>query len=107
MTSNGRIDQVFNTTINQTYLVRARLRINQQVVNPSWGGLRVQVVNSNWQQRATSPSYTLSNSPAGQWTQISFTFVANTTRSRLMYQNFSGGGQFNADFDVVSVSPVP
>ncbi len=107
MATTGRIDQLFATTIGQTYYVAARIRINQQLVNPSWGGLRVQIVNASWSQLAVSPSLTITNSPAGQWTRVYFSFVANTTQSRLIYQNFSGGGQFNAAADEFIVSPNP
>ncbi len=109
MATNGRIDHQFGTTPGQTYYVSARIRINQQLANPSWGGLRVQIVNSSWSPLATSPNLTTTNSPAGQWTHVYFSFVANTTQSRLIYQNFSGGGQFNASADafIVSTDPIP
>ena len=99
MATAGRIDQPFGTVSGQTYYVSARIRINQQIVAPSWGGLRIQIVNASWQQLAVSPSLTIGNSPAGQWTAINVSFVANSSTSRLVYQNFSGGGQFNADAD--------
>jgi hypothetical protein len=109
MTSSGRIDQTINTTVGKTYYVAAHIRINQQVVTPSWGGLQVQVVNSSWSQVGSSPYLTLANSPAGQWTRVDFSFVATSTSSRLVYQNFSGGGQFNAAADsfIISASPIP
>jgi hypothetical protein len=109
MQSSGRIDQTFATTNGQTYYVAARIRIDQQISNPTWGGLRIQIVNSSWQQLATSSYLTTSNSPAGQWTEVRFTFVATGSSTRLLYQNFSGGGQFVASADdlIVSASPIP
>lgn len=100
MNLNGRIDQSFATMVGRTYYVSARLRIDQQVTPPAWGGLRLQVVNAGWSQLAVSPNYTTANSPSGQWTLIQFSFVANTTTSRLIFQNFSGStGQFLASVD--------
>src|SRR5262245_44430960 len=107
MATDGRIDQPFGTVSGQSYYVSARIRINQQLVAPSWGGLRIEIVNASWQQLAVSPSLTIGNSPAGQWTAINFSFVANSSTSRLVYQNFSGGGQFNADADEFAVGGQP
>lgn len=109
MNLDGRVDQAFDTTPGTTYYVTARLRINQQVTAPAWGGLRVQVVNASWTQLASSPSYTTANSPAGQWTWVAFSFVANTATSRIIFENFSGGGEFLADVDdfVVSLNMIP
>jgi glucose/arabinose dehydrogenase len=104
MADNGRIDQSFSTVSGQTYNVSARLRINQQTVTPSWGGLRVRVVNGSWQQLGVSPYYTTANAPANQWITVSFFFTADSTTARLVYENFSGGGQFNASADDFSVT---
>ncbi len=104
MPTTGRLDQVFATTPGQVYTVTARLRIDQQIVTPTWGGLRFQVVNSSWSQRAASPYYTTANSPASVWTFVQFSFTANTATSRLVYENFSGGGQFRASADDLQVS---
>lgn len=104
MTSAGRIDQVFKTRPGQTYSVAARIRIDEEIVTPDWGGLQVAVYSSDWRSLAAGPFLSLANSPAGQWTSIAFTFVAATEQSRLVYQNFSGGGQFRASADAFVVS---
>lgn len=108
MSNVGRIDQTFATTPGQTYYVSAYIRINQQTVAPTWGGLSAGIVNSNWSQLAASSYLNTANSPAGQWTRITFTFVANTSQARLIYQNFSNG-QFDASADsfIVSTAPIP
>jgi hypothetical protein len=106
MAGTGRIDQAFTTVSGQTYQVSGRIRIDQQTTAPSWGGLRVQITASNWQQLAASPSLTTSNSPAGQWTEVRFTFTATGTTSRITFENFSGGGQFNASADDLIISQI-
>jgi len=104
MESNGGIQQTFKTRVGQTYSISARVRIDQEIVTPPWGGLLVSVTSWDWKQRDTSPFLTAQNSPVGQWTTISFSFVATTDVSRLTYQNFTGGGgQFRASADVFTV----
>jgi hypothetical protein len=106
MATDGRIDQRFSTVVGQTYHVSARVRLDQEVKAATWGGLRVQVVNGNWQELGAS-ILSVNNSPLGQWTLVNFSFVANTTQSRLIYQRFSDG-QFEASADdfVVSTASV-
>ncbi len=104
LAATGRIDQRFATAPGQTYTVSARLRINRQIVAPTWGGLRIQAVNSSWRQLGTSDYLTLANSPAGSWTLVTFNFTADTAQTRLIFENFSGGGQFDAYVDDLAVS---
>lgn len=108
MTGNGRLDQSFATTPGQTYYVAARLRIDAETVAPTWGGVRVQAVNSSWSQLGSTPYYRLATAGAGVWTRATFSFVANSAASRVVFQNFSNGS-FNARVDdiVVSTSPIP
>jgi hypothetical protein len=108
MAGSGRFDQVFNTAPGQTYYVQGWLRINQQTVAPSWGGLRISAVSSSWSQLASTPYQSAATMPIRQWTPLSFSFVATSAQTRLIYQNF-GNGQFDADADdfVVSSSPIP
>lgn len=108
MAGVGRVDQTFATTPGQTYYVSAYIRINQQITAPTWGGLRVAIVNSSWSQLATSNYVTVANAPPGQWVRLSFSFVATTSQTRLIYQNFSNG-QFDASADsfIASAAPIP
>ncbi len=108
MTTYGRIDQNISTVPGMTYYVSAYIRLNQQTVAPTWGGVRVQVVNGSWTQLATSAFLTSANSPLGQWTRVTFSFVATSSESRLIFHNFSNA-QLNASADsfVVSDAPVP
>jgi hypothetical protein len=62
------------------------------------------VVNGSWQQLGVSPYYTTANAPANQWITVNFSFTADSTTARLVYENFSGGGQFNASADDFSVT---
>jgi hypothetical protein len=103
MATNGRIDQTFKTRAGQTYSVSARVRIDEEITTPAWGGVQVVVFTSDWKTLGAGPYLTTANSPAGQWTLVSFSFVATTEESRLVYQNFSGGGQFRASADAFAV----
>ncbi|HEU4326908.1 MAG TPA: hypothetical protein VFS21_27460 [Roseiflexaceae bacterium] len=106
--TGGRLDQVFATTPGQRYYVSARLRLTSEPVAPTWGGMRLQVVNSTWQQLAASPGQSASTQPLGQWYRVDLVFDADQPQSRLIVQNFSNG-QIAADLDevIVSTSPIP
>jgi hypothetical protein len=104
METNGSIFQVFKTRVGATYQVSARIRIDAEIATPEWGGMLVSVTSWDWNQLGASPFLTVANSPAGQWTRVSFSFVATTDRSRLIYHNFSGGGQFRASADAFTVT---
>lgn len=106
MAGSGRIDHLFNTVVGRTYYVSARIRIDQQTVSPSWGGLVVRITNFNWMQLTASPYLITANSPVGAWKQIRLSFVATTTKTRLTYQNFSNG-QFTASADNFTISTMP
>lgn len=86
------------------YVVSARVRIDEETVAPEWGGLLASVTSWGWQPLGSGPFLTIENSPAGQWTRISFSFVATTDQSRMIFQNFSGGGQFRASADAFVVT---
>ncbi len=104
MPTDGRIDQRFTTVVGQTYYVSARVRLDQQLQASTWGGIRVQIVNSSWQELGAY-IVDVPNSPLGQWTRVSFSFVANTTQSRLIYQRFSDGLlEATADDFIVSMT---
>ncbi|HBY64524.1 MAG TPA: hypothetical protein DEH78_32290, partial [Solibacterales bacterium] len=108
MMTNGRIDQVFPTTVGRTYYAMARVRIDREVARPTWGGLRVQITAYDWGVRAEK-TFGVSESPAGQWKRIDLTFSATSAQSRFSYENFSGGGQYEASADdfIVSEQPIP
>jgi glucose/arabinose dehydrogenase len=108
MNGGGRIHQPFDTTLGETYYVAAYVRINQQIVTPQWGGLRVMVVDNNWRQLSAGTPLTAANSPVCQWTRVDFQFTATWTYSRIVFDNF-GPGQFNASVDnfIVSAAPIP
>ena len=104
MQSSGSIFQVFKTRVGAAYQVSARIRIDEEIATPAWGGVLVSVTSWDWQQLGAGPFLTVANAPLGQWTRISFSFVATTDRSRLIFQNFSGGGQFRASADAFAVT---
>ena len=104
MQSSGSIYQVFKTRVGATYQVSARIRIDEEIAAPAWGGVLVSVTSWEWQQLGAGPFLTAANAPLGQWTSLSFSFVAATDRSRLIFQNFSGGGQFRAAADAFAVT---
>jgi hypothetical protein len=95
--------QKLQTKIGKTYYVSARFRLDQEVVKPSWGGMRLTVVNDDWKILGESERFNGSNTQLGVWQTIKFSFVANTTRSIINYQRFSNG-EFNASIDNIVVS---
>ena len=103
MHETGRLDQPFSTIPGQGYLVQAKLRLEQQSVAPTWGGLQFLITNSSWQTLATSAAYSSSTAPTNQWVDISFSFTANSNTSRLIFQNFSNG-KFIASMDELIIS---
>jgi hypothetical protein len=105
MPDGAQLDQVISTVPGTTYNVSMRMRIDSQTGTPDWGGVRAQVVNSNYTQLGTSPNYTVADLPAGQWTTISFGFIADSISSRLVLQRFAGGTvAFVTSWDDVSVT---
>ena len=110
MLNNGQIYQNFRTVAGKTYYVSAGVRIDKQIVAPSNGGLLVSVRTSwGWgKDLARSPYLTLSNSPAGTWSQVNFSFVARTTMSTIVF-HVDGNGHFEASADdfIVSPNPIP
>jgi hypothetical protein len=106
--SKGRIDQRFTTVAGRTYYISAYIRIDRQISAPTWGGMRIRVANDTWAILASSPNLTPSNSPIGSWTRVSFSFVANTATTRIVFENFSNGTfDASADAFIVSSSPIP
>ncbi len=105
MAGSGRLEQIITTTPGQTYTVRAYLRLDQVLQAPAWGGIRVQVVSSTWQQLGNSIFINGNTATPGQWQLVSFTFTATTAQSRVLFENFSGGGSFNASADGFEVIP--
>ena len=103
MTGTGRIDQVFATVPGKTYYVAARIRVDAETMAPTWGGVRVQIVSNVWTQLATSQFYRAVTAGPGVWTRATFSFVATSATSRLIFQNFSNG-KFNARADDIIVS---
>lgn len=107
LNGSGRIDQRIATTPGQTYYVAGYVRIAEQIQAPSWGGLRLQIVDQSWQEQATSTPLTLANITRDQWVRMDTQFVARNTESRLIFQNFSNG-QFRASADsfIISTNPI-
>jgi len=108
MAGEGRLTQVFRTVRGRRYYVMARVRIDREITRPAWGGVRVQITAYNWTELAVH-TLTLQNAPAGVWKRVDLTFVANSTQSRIAFENFSGGGRWEASGDefYVSETPIP
>ncbi len=105
--SNGRVDQQFPTKSGTTYYVMARLRLDGVVKAGTWGGVRIQVVNSGWADLGTQ-TINPGNAAIGAWKRVDLVFKASTSRSRIMYLTFSDGlYASSADDVVVSTSPIP
>lgn len=104
--TSGEIRQTVTTVANQTYYVSAWVRINSQQQAATWGGIRVQALDANW-NNLNNVVLTLSTSPLGQWTRVQFSFVAAGTLSRLHLGPFTDG-QYTTSFDdiIVSASPI-
>lgn len=102
---NDRVDQTFNTVIGQQYTVTAWLRIDGQS-GSDWGGLRLRVTDSAWNTLADSGYQTTANSPLGVWKQLTFTFTATTTTSRILLEDFSGSALvLTSSWDEAVVTP--
>jgi hypothetical protein len=69
--------------------------------------VRVQVVDANWKELGASPMFNAANAPDGRWMRVRFPFTATTPETRLLFENFSGGGLFEASADDFLVSPQP
>lgn len=108
MAGEGRLTQVFRTVRGRRYYVMARVRIDREITRPAWGGVRVQITAYNWTELAVH-TLTLQNAPAGVWKRVDLTFVANSTQSRIAFENSSGGGRWEASGDefYVSETPIP
>ncbi len=104
MNGDGRITQTFRTVRGRRYYVMARVRIDREITRPSWGGVRVQITNSsNWTELAQR-TLTPQDSPIGRWTRVDLSFVAASTQTRIAFDNFSGGGRYEASGDEFYVS---
>lgn len=106
MSSSGRIDQRLTTTPGIHYEVSALIRINREVITPSWGGIRIQVVDANWSELGSSGYLTSRTTSIGTWNRVTFSFVARSTNSRLVFHNFSNG-QFDVSADDFTIDKIP
>ncbi len=113
MDGRGRMDYTFETVPGETYQVSAWLRIDQVITAPTWGGLRLEVVDiPTWSQLARSDYLNTGSHPFGQtvplgeWVKVEFSFVAISEQSRWVYSNFSNG-DFEASADEFMVKSVP
>jgi RNA polymerase sigma-70 factor (ECF subfamily) len=107
MSRQGRIDQAFETVPGRSYHLGARVRIDRQLADPEWGGVRIQVMSTDWKELGRSAMLTAAGAPEGGWVAVRFSFVATTPKTRILFENFSGGGLFEASLDDVIVSPLP
>lgn len=102
---NDRVDQTFTTVIGQQYTVTAWLRIDSQS-GSDWGGLRLRVTDSAWNTLVDSGYQTTANSTLGVWKQLTFTFTATTTTSRILLEDFSGSALvLTSSWDEAVVTP--
>ena len=108
MVGDGRLTQVFSTVSGRRYYVMARVRIDRQIAAPAWGGVRVQITSYDWNELAVA-TLTLENAPQGAWRRVDLSFVAASNRTRVAFENFSGGGRWEASGDefYVSETPIP
>jgi len=108
MVGDGRLTQVFSTVSGRRYYVMARVRIDRQIAAPAWGGVRVQITSYDWNELAVE-TLTLENAPQGVWKRVDLSFVATSNRTRVAFENFSGGGRWEASGDefYVSETPIP
>jgi hypothetical protein len=109
MTVNGKAEQTFPTVAGRRYYVMGRLRIDREIARPSWGGLRLQVTDyASWRELAATEAETAASLSPGQWKRLDLQFTALSSRTRFTFENFSGGGQYDASGDdfVVSESPI-
>jgi chitodextrinase len=108
MAGEGRLTQVFRTSRGRRYYVMARVRIDRELARPSWGGVRVQITSYDWKELAVQ-TLTLQNAPAGEWKRVDLSFVASSNQSRIAFENFSGGGRWEASGDefYVAEKPIP
>jgi hypothetical protein len=87
LSGTGQIAQSFATETGRQYEVTARVRVDAINSAPSWGGLRIRVVDlPSWQLLA----YQYANR-IGEWQEIRFGFTAISQTSRLDFSNFSNG----------------
>lgn len=110
MTVNGKAEQTFTTVAGRRYYAMGRLRIDREIARPSWGGLRLQITDySSWRELAATETETAASLAPGQWKRLDLEFTAVSTRTRFTFENFSGGGQYDAAGDdfVVSETPIP
>jgi lysophospholipase L1-like esterase len=109
MREHGWLDQVINTVPGTRYFFSAWVRINREIKAPSQYGLWFGATDESVSQTyAQTPFLRASNTPPGTWRRVTFSFVANTARTRISFRNFAAqvdqiDGRFNADIDQVYV----
>lgn len=108
MSTTGTLVQSFSATVGTKYYGSGWLRINNQIAAPASGGLVAIVFNESFSLATSSVYHTISSSPAGTWTKLTFVFTPTTTTNYLFLRNtnFAGqpDGQFDADFDNIIVT---
>jgi len=99
----AHLDQVFSTVAGQTYSVTGWIRLDDQRVAATWGGVRLEVVDAGWKSIKASIALTPTGSALGQWVPVTLTFVAPGSSARIKLENFSDGDlAFSADDIAVS-----
>lgn len=105
MNGTGRLRQTLVVQAGQLYHVSARLRLDQEIVPPTWGGLALVVYGAGWVRLAGQDGLSAASLGLGLWKRLDFTFVAPGPSVVIEFDNFSGGGRFDASLDAVIVSP--
>jgi len=113
LSGHGRIDQVIDTVTGQQYQVSAYIRLDQEVIAPTWGGIRIQVADfPSWTQLGRTSYINAGSHPYGQtvalgdWVYVSFSFTAMSDQAIIGFTNFSNG-EFVASADDFRVEQLP
>jgi hypothetical protein len=104
VSDGGRIYQHFRTLRGRHYTVSGRIRIDKEMKKPLRGGLSVRVLNAFGAKLAESQYLTAQNSPEGEWTEVTLSFLSNTNRTYLFFSK-RGDGRFEASVDDFIVRP--
>ncbi len=97
--SDGLMYQDVATTVGQTYYVSARVRINQSISGSGSVVLRANTDGWGWLNEQSADQHERVDA------RLSFSFVAQTATSRLMWR--TQDGTFDTDLDNMIVSDVP
>lgn len=102
----GRIYQEFDTVPGRKYYVSGRVRVDREIIKPTWGGLVIWVLDDTGNVVGSSKYITRSNCPKGSWKPLRFSFRAGTAKTGFVFRKFSDG-QFVAAADDFVVSRFP